>query len=314
MRPLTITLAAGLVATVALATSATSPAPLGPEVEWEAPTSYVKGLPFEVEATYTWEQDERGSLPAWWLSAAAFGVGGEPLAERGEETFAVEPGTTLTVAFDLGPALEAAGVTGSFQLFGPKGTPREVQTLAPVGEGVAFMDTEAISDEALADYKVLLRTNRGDMLLEFYPHLAPGHVRNYLDLSYSGFYDGVLFHRVIPGFMIQGGDPLTKDATKVRQWGSGNGPRQLPAEFTTEKHVRGILSAARLGNDVNSASCQFFVMHATYPSLDGQYSVFGKLVSGYDTLDAIATAKRGAQDRPDAEQKILTAIVLHDPK
>jgi len=314
MRIPTMMLAAGLVAAATLTGASSSNVTPGPEAEWTAPATYVVGQPFPVEATYRWEHAEAGVLPDWWLSSAAFGVGGEPLAERGKGTFDVEPGTVLSVSFDLGPALEKAGVAGTFQLFGPKGEPREVPTLTPAAEGLAFMDAEAIADADLADYKVMLRTNQGDMLVEFYPHLAPGHVRNYLDLAYSGFYDGVLFHRVIPGFMIQGGDPFTKDPTKVRQWGGGNGPRLLDAEFTTEKHVRGILSAARLGHDVNSASCQFFIMHATYPSLDGQYSVFGKLVSGYETLDAIATTPRGAGDRPNAEQKILSAIVLHDPK
>lgn len=310
MRILTMTLAAGLVAVATLTGLSSTKAPVGPEVEWTAPGTYVTGLPFEVSATYRWDHAEPGLLPDWWMSSAAFGVGGEPLAERTDGTFRVEPGAVLTVTFDLGPALVEAGVAGTFQLFGPKGEPREVPTLTPAPAGLSFMDAEAFPSERLADFKVLLRTNQGDMLLEFYPHLAPGHVRNYLDLAYTGFYDEVLFHRVIPSFMIQGGDPFTKDPTKKAQWGGGNGPRLLDAEFTTEKHVRGTLSAARLGHDVNSASCQFFIMHADYPALDGNYSVFGKLVSGFETLDAIATTPRGVQDRPNEEQKILAAIVL----
>ena len=164
-----------------------------------------------------------------------------------------------------------------------------------------------------------MATTQGDMLMAMSPELAPNHVRNFLDLSYSGFYDNVKFHRVIPGFMIQGGDPFTKDPDKKAQWGSGNGPRMLDAEFSTAKHERGTLSMARLGGNVNSASCQFFVCHAKATNLDGQYSIFGKLESGFDTLDAIATtpaesAVRGAPaSTPITPQRILSATVIFSP-
>ncbi|MDF1799840.1 MAG: peptidylprolyl isomerase [Planctomycetota bacterium] len=279
---------------------------------YEAPPSYVAGGSFPV--TLRMEASAADEVPLWQLSEAAFTVNGKALGERGKDVLPLPAGATLELSFDLGPALLRAGVAGGFTLGCVDAPAREVSFFAPAPEGLSFMDVAAISDEQLANYKVLLETNRGDMVVGFYPHLAPGHVRNYLDLSYSGFYDGVLFHRVIPGFMIQGGDPYTKDASKASVWGSGNGPRMLQAEFTTEKHVRGILSAARLGNDVNSASCQFFIMHADYPSLDGNYSVFGKLVSGYDTLDKIVMAKRVPGDRPVEEQKILSATVLYDPQ
>ncbi|MBL8859611.1 MAG: peptidylprolyl isomerase [Planctomycetes bacterium] len=172
--------------------------------------------------------------------------------------------------------------------------------------------------ESLSKYFVLLETNRGNMYAELWPEVAPKHVRNYLDLCYTDFYDGVLFHRVGPGFMIQGGDPKTKDESKRGEWGTGSGPRMVNAEFNAKKHVRGVLSMAR-GSDVNSASCQFFVMHAAYPSLDGKYTGFGMLLDGFETLDKIVTAPGEALDpqastfRPTAPQRIEHAIVLVAP-
>ena len=126
------------------------------------------------------------------------------------------------------------------------------------------------------------------------------------DSAYTGFYDGVVFHRVIPGFMIQGGDPTGT--------GQGNGPRQLKAEFTDAKHVRGVVSAARLGHDVNSASCQFFIVHNTSSHLDGSYSAFGKVVSGMDAVDRIAAAPQDPRtNRPRSPQTILKAAVILAP-
>src|SRR5206468_2271353 len=147
----------------------------------------------------------------------------------------------------------------------------------------------------------LLQTNRGNMEVEFWPDVAPNHVRNFLDLSYTGFYDGKIFHRVIPGFMIQGGDPTGT--------GSGNGPRMLKAEFGTRKHEPGVLSMART-NDPNSASCQFFIMHKASPNLDGQYSAFGKLVNGLDVVDKIVNSKCNPQNKPFEPQTIVKATVI----
>ncbi|MBI5364517.1 MAG: peptidylprolyl isomerase [Planctomycetes bacterium] len=149
-----------------------------------------------------------------------------------------------------------------------------------------------------------MQTNRGDLEMEFWPETAPNHVRNFLDLCYTGFYNGLGFHRVIPGFMIQGGDPTGT--------GSGNGPRSLKAEFSKDpkyKHVAGVLSMARSANP-DSASCQFFVMHATSPHLDGQYSAFGKLTSGLDVIEKIVNTPRGGQDKPNTPQTIVKATVI----
>jgi peptidyl-prolyl cis-trans isomerase B (cyclophilin B) len=153
----------------------------------------------------------------------------------------------------------------------------------------------------LASFHVVLDTSQGEMEIEFWPDVAPNHVRNFLDLSYNGFYDKKTFHRVIPGFMIQGGCPQGS--------GMGDGPRRLKAEFNARKHVKGVLSMAR-SSDPNSASCQFFVMHAVSPHLDNQYSGFGKLVRGLETLDKIAGTRTGGNDKPVQTQMINKASVV----
>jgi peptidyl-prolyl cis-trans isomerase B (cyclophilin B) len=137
----------------------------------------------------------------------------------------------------------------------------------------------------------------GEIELELFPQVAPKHVRNFDSLVSIKFFDGCAFHRVIPGFMIQGGDPNSKDKPK-NTWGYGD-PSQtrVPAEFNTIKHERGILSAAR-SNDPNSATSQFFIMVASAPHLDGQYTAYGKVVSGMDVVDKIVNQPRDGRDNP----------------
>jgi peptidyl-prolyl cis-trans isomerase B (cyclophilin B) len=156
----------------------------------------------------------------------------------------------------------------------------------------------------LANWRVVMTTTAGEMEMEFWPETAPNHVRNFLDLCQAGFYDGVIFHRVIPGFMIQGGDPTGT--------GTGGGPRRLKAEFSQRPHKKGVLSMAR-SSDPNSASCQFFVMHDASPHLDGQYSAFGVVVRGLEVVDAIAKTRTGPGDRPVAKQEIKSAKVVPAP-
>jgi cyclophilin family peptidyl-prolyl cis-trans isomerase len=144
----------------------------------------------------------------------------------------------------------------------------------------------------------VVKTSLGTIVFEFLPDVAPKMVQNFKELARSGFYNGTTFHRVIPGFMIQGGDPNSKDDDPTND-GGGNGPRQMPAEFTTKyHHERGIVSTARLGNDVNSGSCQFFIMHKANYGLDNQYTIFGRVVTGLDVVDKIAAVPRGRNDRP----------------
>ena len=126
-----------------------------------------------------------------------------------------------------------------------------------------------------------IETNAGSMKLEFFPDKAPGHVENFVKLAEDGFYDGTVFHRTIPGFMIQGGCP---DGT-----GMGGPGYKIKAEFNDTHHARGILSMAR-SQDPNSAGSQFFICHGDAAFLDGQYTAFGRLIEGDDTLDKIATA------------------------
>lgn len=133
----------------------------------------------------------------------------------------------------------------------------------------------------------VIKTSEGDMVVEFWADVAPKTVANFKKLAKDGFYDGTCFHRIIKGFMIQGGDPLTKDPAKEAQWGTGGPGWTVPAEFNDRKHVRGVLSMAR-SRDPNSAGSQFFVCHDAAPFLDRQYTAFGKLIRGEDVLDKIA--------------------------
>lgn len=147
------------------------------------------------------------------------------------------------------------------------------------------------------DEVAIIKTSEGEMVIEFWPEVAPKTVENFKKLAREGFYDGTCFHRVIKGFMIQGGDPLTKDPSKEAFWGTGNPGYTIKAEFNDRKHVRGVISMAR-SRHPDSAGCQFFICHADAPHLDGQYTAFGKLIKGDDVLERIATTPTGPNDRP----------------
>lgn len=138
----------------------------------------------------------------------------------------------------------------------------------------------------------------GEIVIELFPKIAPKHVHNFDSLARVGFYDGTLFHRIVPGFVIQGGDPNTKTQER-NKWGQGD-PTQtkVPAEFSDYKHVRGTVSAARRGNDVNSATSQFFICVDDTPSLDNAYTAYGKVVSGMEIVDKIVELARDDKDRP----------------
>jgi peptidyl-prolyl cis-trans isomerase B (cyclophilin B) len=144
-----------------------------------------------------------------------------------------------------------------------------------------------------------LQTDMGDITVKFFYDKAPSHVQNFVDLAAGGLYDGTLFHRVIPGFMIQGGDPNTKKAEDpTHPYGTGGSGKNVKAEFNDVSHKRGILSMAR-SQDPNSASSQFFIVVKDSTFLDHQYSAFGEVVSGMDVADKIAAAPRGPNDRPN---------------
>jgi len=143
----------------------------------------------------------------------------------------------------------------------------------------------------------VLKTSEGEIVLEFWPDVAPKHVANFKKLAKEGFYDGTAFHRVIKGFMIQGGDPLTKDESKQEQWGTGGPGHKVDAEFNDKPHTRGVLSMAR-SQDPNSAGSQFFICHGDPRFLDKQYTAFGKLIKGDDVLEKIGTTPTKPGDRP----------------
>jgi len=136
----------------------------------------------------------------------------------------------------------------------------------------------------------------GDIQLKFFPDVAPNHVQNMVKLVKDKFYDGTTFHRVIPGFMIQGGDPNSKDPDRSRHGMGGPGHR-VNAEFSQRPHKRGTLSMAR-SQDPNSAGSQFFICVADSSFLDGQYTVFGEVVCGMETVDRIVNAQRDGNDNP----------------
>jgi peptidyl-prolyl cis-trans isomerase B (cyclophilin B) len=148
------------------------------------------------------------------------------------------------------------------------------------------------------DKLVILETSQGKIVIEFFPNDAPNHVKNFMNLTESEFYDGVIFHRVIPGFMIQGGDPNTKNPD-TSTWGQGGPGTSVDAEFNSIKHDRGIVSMARSQNP-NSAGSQFFIVHQNSNFLDKQYTVFGRIVTdeSFETLDKIASLEIGPRDIP----------------
>ena len=152
--------------------------------------------------------------------------------------------------------------------------------------------------------KVTLETKFGKIVFKLLPELAPETVRNFAKLAESGFYDGTLFHRVIPGFMIQGGDPNTKNPDKSR-WGMGGPGYTVKAEFNPRSHLRGIVSMAR-ATDPNSAGSQFFIVTTDSTFLDRQYTVFGEVTEGMNVADSIVNQPRDRNDCPlqDIQMKV----------
>jgi peptidyl-prolyl cis-trans isomerase B (cyclophilin B) len=148
----------------------------------------------------------------------------------------------------------------------------------------------------MARPQAVIKTKFGDITVELFDDIAPKHVKNFLDLAAKGFYNGTTFHRVIPGFMIQGGCPNTKDGATGSP-GTGGPGYNIDAEFNDTKHVRGVLSAARAA-DPNSAGCQFYVVVSDSLFLDKQYTAFGNVLSGMDAADQIVNQPRNAQDLP----------------
>ena len=172
------------------------------------------------------------------------------------------------------------------------------------------------------DQKVaVISTKFGDMVVEFFPDVAPKHVENFQILAEKGYYNGTTFHRVIPGFMIQGGDPNSKDLDRMNDGTGGragkffgigreNDPESwtVPAEFNDTPHQRGTLSMAR-SQSIDSGSSQFFICHDNASFLDGQYTVFGQLISGIEVVDQIVNSERDPRDNPLERVEMTVSLV-----
>ena len=153
------------------------------------------------------------------------------------------------------------------------------------------------SSDNMSDRQIaVIETNFGNIVIQLYPDVAPGHVENFVKLAQDGFYDGTTFHRVIPDFMIQGGDPNSKDEDRSND-GQGGPGYTINAEFSDVPHKRGILSMAR-AQDPNSAGSQFFIVVKDSNFLDGQYTVFGEVIEGMDVADKIVNVERDGMDNP----------------
>jgi peptidyl-prolyl cis-trans isomerase B (cyclophilin B) len=188
--------------------------------------------------------------------------------------------------------------------------------------GLAFVAAPARSEDKKEEKKettpmndtnkkevAVIKTSEGEMVAEFWSDVAPNTVENFKKLARAGFYDGTAFHRVIKGFMIQGGDPLTKDESKQSRWGTGDPGYKIAAEFNKKSHERGVLSMAR-SQDPNSAGSQFFICHGAPKFLDGQYTAFGKLIKGDDVLEKIATTKTLPGDRPEKRMNVESIKIV----
>jgi peptidyl-prolyl cis-trans isomerase B (cyclophilin B) len=159
------------------------------------------------------------------------------------------------------------------------------------------------------DEVAVIKTSMGTMVVEFWPDVAPKTVENFKKLAKEGFYNGTAFHRVIKDFMIQGGDPLTKDPSKEAMWGTGDPGYKIKAEFNDRSHVRGVISMAR-SQDPDSAGSQFFICHGNPTQLDHQYTAFGKLIKGDDVLDKIANTPTHPPDRPNTRVNVDSITIV----
>jgi peptidyl-prolyl cis-trans isomerase B (cyclophilin B) len=160
----------------------------------------------------------------------------------------------------------------------------------------AAEEKKEASPMSTSDEVAVIKTNEGEMIVQFWTDAAPNTIENFKKLARQGFYDGTIFHRIVKGFMIQGGDPNSKDLAKESAYGEGGPGYKIKAEFNDHSHDRGVISMAR-GPDPDSAGSQFFICLAPVRRLDGQYTTFGKLIKGEDVLDKIGNTpvERNAQ-------------------
>src|SRR5438876_885198 len=179
---------------------------------------------------------------------------------------------------------------------------------------VASVNAEEQKPMNSAKEVAVIKTSEGEMVAEFWPDVAPKTVENFKKLAKSGFYDGTAFHRIVKGFMIQGGDPLTKDASKESMWGTGDPGYKIKAEFNDRPHVRGVLSMAR-SNDPDSAGSQFFVCLGDASFLNNKYTAFGKVIKGDDVLGKLGDVETkmsggGEKSKPIARQGVESIKIV----
>ena len=173
---------------------------------------------------------------------------------------------------------------------------------------VATFAAEKAPSQSGAGSRAVIKTKYGEIEVKFLPDVAPKHVENFIKLAKSGFYNGTIFHRVIPGFMIQGGDPNTKDSNKKALYGQGGPGYSVKGEFNETPHKRGIVSMAR-SQDPDSAGSQFFIVVEDSRFLDRKYTAFGEVVKGMGVADKIVNEPRDSQDNPKERVEMTVTIV-----
>ena len=181
-------------------------------------------------------------------------------------------------------------------------------SVAGIEAGAAADAASGQKGEAPKGPRAIIKTKFGDIEVTFNPDVAPRHVENFVKLAKSGFYNGTIFHRVIPGFMIQGGDPNTKDSLKKDTYGQGGPGHTVKAEFSDIPHKRGIVSMARAA-DPDTAGSQFFIVVEDSRFLDRKYSVFGEVTKGIGVADKIVNLPRDERDNPRERVEMTVAIV-----
>src|ERR1051325_2757946 len=184
------------------------------------------------------------------------------------------------------------------------------KTEAPAAAKAPVQGKDAMNTNEVA----VIKTVYGDMVIEFWPEVAPKTVENFKTLAKKGFYDGTAFHRIVKGFMIQGGDPLTKDPSKEARWGTGDPGYKIDAEFNDKPHVRGVISMAR-SQDPNSAGSQFFICLGDASFLNRQYTAFGKLSKGDDVLGKLGDVETtfgggGEKSKPTSRQGVESIKIV----
>jgi peptidyl-prolyl cis-trans isomerase B (cyclophilin B) len=216
----------------------------------------------------------------------------------------------LLATFALTACNQEAAPAGKSSIESNTNSGGKPASAAPAAAGAKTDATAAAATTGGANDEVaVIKTSMGTMVAEFWPDAAPKTVENFKKLAKDGFYNGTAFHRVIKGFMIQGGDPLTKDASQEAAWGTGGPGYTIKAEFNDHSHKRGVLSMARSA-DPDSAGSQFFICHGDPTFLDHQYTAFGQLIKGSDVLDKIATTPTHPQDRPNTRVNVDSITIV----